>query len=163
VLVDFQQAFADLVASPDLCNEVRANPGVLRESYRLTDREAGRLAGIVNHPGMACNCTLYRANRLAPLAMNMPGLLKALGPDLRSVLDRFWRRYRNTDVHFYVESYRFGRFVQGELARGRSFSTDVEPALRREMATLAERLEVSHTEIYSPFRHAGRPGSWAPH
>ncbi len=153
MLADFQQAFADLVASPDLCNEVRANPVVLRESYRLTDREAGRLIGIVKHPGMACNCTLYRANRLAPLAMNLPGLLKALGPDLRTVLDEFWRQYRNTDVHFYVESYRFGRFVQGELARGRSFSLEVEPALHREMARLQERLEVSHTEVYSPFRH----------
>jgi hypothetical protein len=153
MLADFQQAFADLVASPDLCNAVRANPMVLRESYRLTDREAGRLVGIVNHPGMACNCTLYRANRLAPLAMNLPGLLNALGPDLRAVLDEFWRQYRNTDVHFYVESHRFCRFVQRELECGRSFGPDVEPALHREMARLEERLEVSHTEIYSPFRH----------
>ncbi len=152
MLADFQQAFADLVSSPDLCNQVRANPVVLRQTYRLTDREAGRLAGIVNHPGMARNCTLYRANRLAPLAMNLPRLLKALGPDLRPVLDEFWRQYRNTDVHFYVESYRFARFVEGEFARGRPFGPDVERALRSEMSVLEERLEVSHTEIYSPFR-----------
>ncbi len=152
MLVDFQQALADLVASPNLCIEVRRNPSVLRERYRLTDREARRLAGVVNHPSMECNCMLYRANRLAPLAMNLPGLVKALGADLRGVLDGFWKRYSNTDVHFYIESYRFCEFIQEELARGRLFNEDVAPAMHREMAVLAEQLEVSHTEIYSPLR-----------
>jgi hypothetical protein len=54
-------------------------------------------------------------------------------------------------VHFYVESHRFCEFVQQELARGRPFSGDLAPALQQDMATLAERLEVSHTEIYSPY------------
>ncbi|HEX8178301.1 MAG TPA: hypothetical protein VF525_02040 [Pyrinomonadaceae bacterium] len=152
MLAEFQQALADLVSSPQLCIEVRRDPAVLRARYDLTEREARRLEGVVNHPSMECNCMLYRANRLAPLALNLPGLIKALGPDLRDLLDAFWLRYTNTDVHFYVESYRFCEFVQAELARGRPLSADVAPALQREMATMAERLEVSHTEIYSPLR-----------
>lgn len=155
MLTDFQQALADLVASPALCNEVRHNPALLRDRYQLTDRECGRLEQIVNHPGMACNCMLYRANRLAPLALNLPGLVKALGPDLRPVLDAFWQDSSKTDVHFYVESYRFCEFVAREIARGRTFNADVAPALEHEMAVLAERLEASHTEIYSPLREAG--------
>lgn len=95
---------------------------------------------------------LYRANRLAPLAVNLPGLLKALGPDLRSVLDSFWKRYSNTDVHFYIESYRFCEFIWGEMSRGRRFNEEVAPVLQREMEALAELLEISHTEIYSPLR-----------
>jgi hypothetical protein len=152
MLVEFQQAFADLVASPELCIEVRRNPGVLRERYQLTDREASRLEGVVNQQAMERNCMIYRANRLAPLAMNLPGLLKAIGPDLRSVLDGFWKQYSNTDVHFYVESYRFCEFVCEEMERGRRFGEEVEPVLQREMGTLAELLEISHTEIYSPLR-----------
>lgn len=151
MLVEFQQALADLVASPALCIEARRNSNVLRERYQLSDREAEQLLGVVNHPGMKCNCMLYRANRLAPLALNLPNLIKALGSDLRDLLDDFWAKYRNTDVHFYIESYRFCEFVSEELFRGREFATDITSALDRDMATMAERLEISHTEIYSPY------------
>jgi len=154
MLVDFQQALADLVSSPDLCNQVRHDSEVLWKRYDLTDREMRRLEQIVNHPGMECNCMLYRANRLAPLALNLPGLLKALGPDLRGVLDGFWLKHSNTDVHFYLESYRFCEFVQDEIGRGRAFGANVVAALEREMTILAQRLEVSHTEIYSPLRNS---------
>jgi hypothetical protein len=152
MLVDFQQALADLVSSPALCTEARRDPAVLRSRYQLSDRESRRLAQIVNHPGMACNCMLYRANRLAPLALNLPDLVKALGPDLRDCLDAFWTEYANTDVHFYVESYRFCEFIQQQIASGRTFAQNVAPALQHEMSILADRLEVSHTEIYSPLR-----------
>ena len=149
---DFQEALADLVSSSVLCTEARRDPAVLRGRYQLTNRESRRLEQIVNHPGMACNCMLYRANRLAPLALNLPNLVKALGPDLRDMLDAFWTEYSNTDVHFYVESYRFCEFIEQQIARGRTFAAEVAPPLEREMAILADRLEVSHTEIYSPLR-----------
>src|ERR1043166_1432583 len=146
MLAEFQQAFADLVASPDLCIQARHDSQLLRSHYQLTELEAERLQAGVNHPGMKCNCMLYRANRLAPLAMNLPNLIRELGDDLRGMLDDFWKIYRNTDVHFYVESYRFCEFVDQEISRGRKFSRDVAPALKAEMTIMAERLEVSHTE-----------------
>jgi hypothetical protein len=152
MLVDFQQALADLVSSPALCTRARRDPSILGSRYQLSDRESRRLEQIINHPGMACNCMLYRANRLAPLALNLPDLVKSLGSDLRGLLDAFWAENANTDVHFYVESYRFCEFIQRELDRGRTLGADVVPALEREMSVLAERLEVSHTEIYSPLR-----------
>ena len=151
MLAEFQQALADLIASPALCIETRRDPDLLGRRYQLTEREAKRLQGVVSHPGMQGNCILYRANRLAPLALNLPDLVKALGKDLRGVLDDFWQRYTNTDVHFYVESYRFCEFVQEELARGRQLPEAVATALDHDMAILAERLEMSHTEIYSPY------------
>src|SRR5258708_39790890 len=67
----FAQALADLVASPPLCREVRAHPSRLSECYELTDLELRRLVDMANQRGMVCNCTLYRANRLAPLALNL--------------------------------------------------------------------------------------------
>jgi hypothetical protein len=72
MLADFQQALADMVASPRLCREVRANPTSLSNRYCLTNLEFRRLVDMVNQRGMVCNCTLYRANRLAPL-VNRPG------------------------------------------------------------------------------------------
>ena len=151
MLAEFQQALADLIASPALCIEARRNPDVLRQRYQLTELEAKRLQGVVSHPGMQGNCILYRANRLAPLALNLPNLVKALGKDLRGVLDDFWQKYTNTDVHFYIESYRFCEFVREEIARGRQLPAAVAAALDHDAAILAERLEMSHTEIYSPY------------
>lgn len=151
MLAEFQQALADLIASPDLCIEARRSPDLLHKRYQITDREAKRLQGVVNHPGMECNCMLYRANRLAPLALNLPNLVKALGTHLRGMLDDFWKKYTNTDVHFYVESYRFCEFVQEQISLGRLLPAAVAPALDRDIAILAELLEISHTEIYSPY------------
>ena len=94
---------------------------------------------------------LYRANRLAPLALNLPNLIKALGTHLRGMLDDFWKKYTNTDVHFYVESYRFCQFVREQISLGRVLPAAVGPALDIDMATVTEQLEVSHTEIYSPY------------
>jgi len=65
MLVEFQQALADLTASPELCVRVRRDPSILHRNYELTEREWRRLVGIVRHPGMACACMVYRANRLA--------------------------------------------------------------------------------------------------
>ena len=47
MLADFQQALADLTASPELCISARLDPPILREKYRLTEREWARLVGIV--------------------------------------------------------------------------------------------------------------------
>jgi hypothetical protein len=146
VLADFQQALADLTASPPLCLEALADPDILDERYDLTARELRRLQAVVRHPGMACSCMVYRANRLAPLALNTPGLCKALGPDLRAVASDYWAAFPQSNVHFYIEADRFCRFLQGELNRGRVFPREVREALYRESAEVAAALAESRTE-----------------
>lgn len=146
MLADFQQALADLTASPDLCNRVRADPSLLCQSYQLTAREWRRLIGIVRHPGMACACTVYRANRLAPLAMNIPLTCKALGTDLRNLVSEFWAAYPESNVHFYIETERFCRFLETKLAEGRTFAPDVPRILAIESAIITAALEESYTE-----------------
>jgi hypothetical protein len=91
MLIEFQQALADLTASPALCVRVLEEPSLLKERYGLTDREWHRLVGIAQHPGMACACMVYRANRLAPLALNIPETCRALGKQLRAVVSEYWR------------------------------------------------------------------------
>src|SRR5215472_7357563 len=138
MLVEFQQALADLTASPELCIQVRRDPAVLNQRYILTERERDRLVGIVRHPGMACACTVYRANRLAPLAMNIPQTCKALGKQLRAVVSEYWAMFPEGNVHFFIETDRFCRFLSKKLSEGGSLPAEVELVLAREAAAIAD-------------------------
>jgi len=146
MLADFQQALADLTASPELCIRVRQDPSVLRDTYQLTEREWRRLTAIVTHRGMECACILYRANRLAPLAMNVPRTCRALGADLRDLVSEFWAAHPESNVHFYIETERFCRFLKAKLDEGRTYAPDVARLLAWETAIITAALEESYTE-----------------
>ena len=139
MLVNFQIALAELTASPDLCREVRAAPATLRERYELTDKEWRRLVGIVASRGMEANCMLYRANRLAPVALNLPATCKALGANLNPIICAYWDSEPTTDVHFLVEADRFCRFLRDQC----ELPSDVEALLEREHAVVAGKLAAS--------------------
>ena len=146
MLVEFQQALADLTALPELCQRVRRDPSILRQRYDLSDLEWRRLVGIVRHPGMACACIVYRANRLAPLAFNVPDTCRALGKDLRDVVSEYWARFPESTIHFFIETDRFCRFLRGKLATGADLRAEVGPVLEREAAAVAAALRESQTE-----------------
>lgn len=155
MLAEFQQALADVTASPELCGRVRENPDILRGRYQLTDREWHRLISIVQQKGMACACIVYRANRLAPLALNIPQTCKALGQDLRSVVSEFWVEFPEANVHFFIETDRFCRYLKAQLSAGRSFSPELPAILERESAAVAAALEESYTEANGDSRRPG--------
>jgi hypothetical protein len=146
MLVEFQQALADLTASPEFCIRARRDPTILHQHYELTEREWRRLIGIVRHPGMACACTVYRANRLAPLALNIPQTCRALGKELRAVMSEYWSTFPEVHVHFFIETDRFCQFLKAKLAAGGGFPAEVATALEREAAFVAEALRASETE-----------------
>jgi hypothetical protein len=139
MLVDFQIALAELTASPALCRQVRAAPETLRERYALTDKEWRRLVGIVASRGMEANCILYRANRLAPVALNLPETCKALGASLNSMISSYWEAEPTTDVHFLVEADRFCRFLRDQC----ELPSQVQPLLEREHAVVAGKLALT--------------------
>jgi hypothetical protein len=146
MLSEFQQALADLVASPPLCAQARRQPELLGERYQLDSRELGRLQSLVGHPGMAANCMLYRANRLSPLALNFPLLCASLGEDLRPMVDAYWASHPTTNVHFLIEADRFRTYVGQVLAAGALPAADrgrVAEALASEGAALDARLAAS--------------------
>lgn len=147
MLADFQQALADLTASPELCNAVRADAAVLQARYALTERELQRLLGIVRHPGMACACTVYRMNRLAPLAMNLRATLHALGPELRSLVSEYWRDHPRGHAHFLLESDRFCRWLRVRIEASEIAPPEASAVLRHETALVREALEASYTEM----------------
>jgi hypothetical protein len=118
MLLEFQQALADLVASPEFCREVRKEPSLLQQRYDLSPREFQRLVSMVNQRGMALNCMLYRANRLAPLALNLHGFCRALGPRLGPLLTEYTGLHPNTTVHFFLECDRFCRFIEDKVSDG---------------------------------------------
>jgi hypothetical protein len=146
MLAEFQQALADLTASPELCRCARQAPGLLRDTYDLSEREWRRLVAIVRHPGMACVCMVYRANRLAPLALNLPRTCNALGAELRPLAEAYWNEFPEGNVHFYIESDRFCRFLKAEIAYGWRVAAGVEEILAIESARVAAALHESHLE-----------------
>ena len=111
MLADFQQALADLVASPALSRRVRAEPAALDAGYQLTPRERDRLLGIVGHAGMAAACTVYRMNRIAPLAMNLRGTLRALAGETGGFVEAYWAEHPRGHAHFFLESERFADWL----------------------------------------------------
>lgn len=149
MLADFQQALADLVASPQLCRQTAQRPELLRERYDLDDREVHRLHLMVRDTGMAANCILYRANRLTPIVLNLPQLCDALGSDLRAVLSAYWEATPTTHAHFLVEADRFRAYVDAKLHDGRlpdALVPAVREVLATEGATLTARLHASRSE-----------------
>jgi hypothetical protein len=146
MLADFQQALADLTASPELCNAVRRDSGVLPLRYVLSERERARLLAIVRHPGMACACTVYRMNRLA-LAMNLRGTLKALGTELRPLLAQYWLDHPHGRPHFFLESDQFVSWLACNLDAGAQIPTGARELLTAEAESVRTALRASYTEI----------------
>ena len=135
-LAQFQRALTDLTASPALCRAVRRDPALLEQLYTLSTLEQDRLAEIAASSGMEANCMIYRANRLAPVALNCPDLCAALGDDLNRFISAFWNAEPTTNVHFLVEAERFCRF----LAERDDLGAAARDALAREHARVRERL-----------------------
>ena len=150
MLADFQQALADLTASPELCVAVRADAGVLGARYTLTERERERLLGIARHPGMAGACTVYRMNRVAPLAMNLRDTLHALGPALRPLVSAYWLDHPRGHAHFFIESDRFCRWLRQRIEAGEAVPAEALPLLDRDEAALRAAIEASCTERSDP-------------
>lgn len=146
MLGEFQQALADLTASPALCIQARREPAILQQRYQLTEREWKRLVAIVQHRGMECACIVYRANRLAPLALNIPQTCRALGTELRDIVSEFWIAFPETNVHFFVETDRFCSFLKWKIREGRAFPEEVIAALEGESAVVSAALRESYTE-----------------
>jgi len=147
MLIEFQQALADLVASPELCRQIRADPSPLRDRYDLSQREYDRLVKMVNQKAMACNCMLYRANRLAPLALNLPASCRLLGPKLGPLLTEYSILYPNTNVHFYLECDRFCRFILDKIGEGFDFAPQAKAVLDEEHARIKLGLVASYTAL----------------
>lgn len=137
-LEQFQRAFADLVASPPFCLAVRGMPELL-EGYTLTTRERERLQAMASHPGMSHNCTLYRANRLTPIARCLPATCLHLGPRLRAEFDNFLATSSTAfDLQFRGEAERFGRYLIARLECGALEDRELRRCLDRELLELAE-------------------------
>ena len=147
MLIEFQQALADMVASPEFCRQVRVSPLLLRERYVLSEREFERLIKMVNHKAMALNCMLYRANRLAPLAMNLHKFCTLLGKRLGPLLSEYAILYPNTNVHFYLECDRFCQFILTKLREGYELEPEARAALEEEHSKIKTGLMASYTAV----------------
>jgi hypothetical protein len=135
-LAQFQRALTDLTASPALCRAVRRDVTLLEQLYVLSPLEQDRLADIAASNGMEANCMIYRANRLAPVALNCPELCAALGDDLNRLISAYWYAEPTTNVHFLVETERFCCFLEER----NDLPARARKALAREHAKVRDRL-----------------------
>jgi len=147
MLGEFQQALADLVASPALCRLVRADPSLLCLRYELSQREYERLVSMVHHRGMTFNCMLYRANRLAPLALNLHGFCRALGARLGPLLTEYTELHPHSNVHFYLECDRFCTFVESKLSEGYELEPEARAVFADESRVVRLKLEATQTAL----------------
>lgn len=115
---DFQRALSDLIARPEVCSQVREGDKKWLDGYALTLRERRRLEDVARQRGMATCCTLYRANRLAPLWTLLPHTCLILGADLARETHLFWELSPANEMRVYEETERFARFLRGRLALG---------------------------------------------
>ena len=95
---------------------------------------------------MEANCVLYRANRLTPIALNLPCLSEALGNLLHAILWEYWTQYPNADANFLLEALRFCEFVATKIARGQISTREIKNVLEREMAQIVRRLNATSGE-----------------
>lgn len=140
MLIDFQQALADLLATPELCRLVRADPTALDARYRLSERERARLIGIARDRGMRCNCMLYRANRLAPITTHVPALCTALGARFAPLLHEYWASQPGVNPHVLLETRAFCEFLASEALPGGPLPEAARAEVARATADLDTRI-----------------------
>jgi len=133
-LKGFQRALADLVATPELCRAARSDPSAVFGRYELTPLEERRLAAVVLQRGMATSCSLYRANRLAPLLLFLPLTCFLLGPRLRGELDLFWAAHARPGDLAEQELHGFAELLRARLASGELEDPLLGPVLEYELA-----------------------------
>lgn len=113
----FQQAFCDLIASPEMSVGLRRGEASLLDGYELTARERRRLIEAVRQRGMSVNCTLYRHNRVTPLCSLLPRSCALLDDRFREEASAYWRA-EATDLQFGPEIERFASFLRARLDSG---------------------------------------------
>ena len=132
-LAAFQQAQADLIASPEDCRSILANEEALFGQYDLADRERRRLREMVRQRGMAVNCSIYRANRFGPLHGVLPLTCGLLGDRLRPMVDRYWQ-IAPLDLQSLPEARRFAGYLRAELGAGLLVCDGLESVLAFDLA-----------------------------
>ena len=115
---DFQRALSGLIACPDTCSKMRDGDETWLDNYVLSSLERRRLGDVARQRGMAVCCTLYRANRLAPLWTLLPHTCLILGADLARETHLFWQTSPANEMRVYEESERFARFLRERLGFG---------------------------------------------
>lgn len=132
-IAEFQRAFAELIASPERCLDLRDGAAGLAD-YQLSARERQRLQSMVREEGMSINCSLFRVNRLIPVYSVLPNSCRLLGGRLMAELDAFWAASRHATLQYRWEAWRFGVWLQERIAAGLLPGGPVDDAVRLELA-----------------------------
>lgn len=117
-IASFQQALADLVASPAFCLAVREDAAPALADYALSELELKRLRSIVWQRGMSANCTVHRATRVTPIYTLLPLTCALLEPNLTTELNQYWSAFPRMEIRFDLEISRFAGWLSRRLKEG---------------------------------------------
>jgi hypothetical protein len=123
-----------------MVRRVCAEPELLRQNYQLDAREIHRLTLIVRHRGMACNCMLYRVNRLAPLIRGLAPICSALGTELAPLAHEFWSQHPGQNPNSWFEMLAFCRFLLAHEPTGALSTASLQEQLRESCARLSQAI-----------------------
>ncbi len=124
----------------------RVSPLILRERYALSDREFERMIKMVNHKAMALNCMLYRANRLAPLAMNLHEFCTLLGTRLGPFYLNT-RSFIRTQTCIFIWNVTGSANLYEQSKEGYELEPAAKTALEEEHAKIKMGLIASYTAV----------------
>ncbi len=160
-LRDFQRAMCDLVADPELCLRLRQAPPTVLDRYELDERERWRLEEVVRQPGMSVNCSLYRANRIAPLHSSLPYSRVLLAERFGEQVSAFWRA-QPAQLHFEPEVEAFGGFLRERIENGEAENPYLLETLEFELAFNALRL-APRRRLLAELRERQPSAAWNRH
>ncbi|MFN9546280.1 MAG: hypothetical protein ACK6AD_04300 [Cyanobacteriota bacterium] len=159
MLIDFQQAQAEITASPGLCSAILREPSLVDQRWRLTPRERHQLLAMAKHPGMSCGCSLYRANRISPLRRHLPRTFEALGDQLAAVLSAYWEAHPWPYRYGSLESQRFCQWLAADPQPAATAASlagilmEERDTLQRDLQRfLAGALKEDATSLFEPDR-----------
>jgi hypothetical protein len=158
-LLAYQRALSAMIASPGLCLAVRANADDALAPFALSERERRRLATVASQPGMSTSCTLYRVNRITPIATYLPLTSLLLGDRLIAEAELFWAEGRPSDLQFGPETERFARFLERRIDAGELVDPYLGEVLAFELAVNRVRVAGADEPLTETvtFRHDPLP------
>jgi hypothetical protein len=131
---DFQLAFADLIASPELCENALQNEAAFFSSYQLSEKEKLRLHSVLRQKGMNTCCSLYRMNRITPLYMQLTNTALILGDLFVKIVKDFWKYYTKSSLQFKEEVLAFGYYLLEQIETGKIKIPYLKEVLHLEIA-----------------------------
>ncbi len=154
-LQGFQQALADLVASPEMRALACQDPDAAFARYQLNSKDRRRLEALAHdRRGMGAGNLIHNSFRLGLVAETLPKTLNLLGPARSEpLLKKYWHTTPPKDFRYSNEAFRFADHLRLQQDEGELDEPFLEEVLNFELTTLSALQHKSPPPKLLEFRH----------